>query len=110
MSDTIRPLPWLVLVLASVGLLIASWNVFPTNDEGGMWATNLIGVLATIGLFCAAWLNSSLPKAAGIGFAVLAGIAAILIGALANADSTLITVFCCGCGALIAAGAAASAA
>jgi peptidoglycan/LPS O-acetylase OafA/YrhL len=73
----LRPFGWLLIVAASVGLILATWALYPI-DGTGMWAGYRDGFTATVVLVCAMALNTSLPKRPLLGVAALAGILLIL--------------------------------
>jgi hypothetical protein len=104
MRDTTRLGPWILLILGALGVLLASWNLFP-QDKVGTEIANVVAVIATVSLLDAAWLNSALPRVPGIGIGVLSGAGLILIGALWNNGSTAIAFTSILAGIVVAVGA-----
>jgi drug/metabolite transporter (DMT)-like permease len=105
MNDSTRLGPWLGLILSAFGLLLVAWNLFP-QDPHGTNANNIIAIVATVALLDAAWLNSTLPRMAGIGIGVLCGIGLILLGTFYHGDSNTVAITTVTAGVLVAAFAA----
>lgn len=75
----LAPFGWLLVMLAGIGLIIATWVLYPL-DADGMWAGYRDGFIATIVVACALALNTSLPKRPFIGLLGLCGILLVLFG------------------------------
>lgn len=73
----VRPFGWALIVASSVGLILATWVLYPI-DGTGMWAGYRDGFIATVVLVCAMALNTSLPKRPFLGVVALAGILLVL--------------------------------
>jgi hypothetical protein len=104
--DDMRPIAWLIMMGASAGLLLASWNAFPYGAHG-MHVTNAVSLIATLTILCGAWLRTTLPRAPAVLTAVLCGIVVVLIGAGDHGHSAAVEFWCCSLGAATVFGAAA---
>lgn len=86
----VAPIGWLLIVASAVGLILATWALYPVTSAG-MWAGYRGGVTATIVLLCAMALNTTLPKKPFLAIIALGG--AFLVGsALFLEDPTTIIV------------------
>jgi hypothetical protein len=73
----VSPAGWLLILAAGIGLLLATWTLYPI-DYDGMWAGYRDELIGTVVLICAMWLNTSLPKGPALGLVALGGILAVL--------------------------------
>jgi hypothetical protein len=84
----VRPFGWLLIIAASVGLILATWVLYPI-DGTGMWAGYRDGFTATVVLMCAMALNTSLPKRPFLGVTALAGILLVLFAVFLDDPTTV---------------------
>lgn len=75
----VAPFGWTLVMAASVGLLLATWLLYPL-DADGMWAGYRDGFIATIAIVGALALNTSLPKKPILGLLGLCGVLLVLFG------------------------------
>src|SRR3954469_11026243 len=99
----LRPFGWLLIVAASVGLILATWALYPI-DGTGMWAGYRDGFIATVVLVCAMALRTTLPKRPFVALIALAGILLVLFAVFLD-DPTKIFVSELLAGAVMLAGA-----
>jgi hypothetical protein len=76
-APVVRPLGWVLALAAGLGLILATWVLYPI-DYDGMWAGYRDGVIGTVVVVCAMALNSSLPKQPFLGLLGLSGVLAVL--------------------------------
>jgi len=82
----VGPLGWVLVLVSGIGLILASWLLYPT-DYDGMWAGYRDGVIGTIVILCAMALNTSVPKRPFLGICAICGILLVLFGVfLSNPD------------------------
>lgn len=74
----VSPLGWLLILASGIGLILATWLLYPIGYNG-MWAGYRDGVIGTTIVVCAMWLNTTLPKQPALGLVVLGGILAVLL-------------------------------
>jgi len=86
----LAPLGWILMVVAGLGLALATWVLYPT-DATGMWAGYRDEFIATIVLICAMWLRTSLPAKPALAVVGLCGILLILFAVFLD-DTTKIFV------------------
>lgn len=87
----VAPSGWILIMGASVGLLLATWLLYPL-DADGMWAGYRDGFIATIAIVGALGLNTSLPKRPILGLLGLCGVLLVLFGVfLDNPTKVLIS-------------------
>jgi hypothetical protein len=101
--QVVSPFGWILVVGAAVGLIIATWVLYPI-DGTGMWAGYRDGFIATVVLVCAMALRTSLPKRPSVGVIALAGILLVLFAVFLD-DPTKIFVSELTAGAAMLAGA-----
>jgi hypothetical protein len=73
----VAPLGWILALAAGIGLLLATWAIYP-DDYEGMWAgyrDDLIGIVVVIAALA---LRSSLPKRPAVGLIGLCGALLVL--------------------------------
>jgi hypothetical protein len=75
----LAPLGWLLILTSGIGLMLATWMLYPLDDEG-MWAGYRDGIIATVAVVGALALNTSLPKKPVLGLLGLCGILLVLFG------------------------------
>lgn len=75
----VAPFGWALILSASIGLLLATWLLYPL-DADGMWAGYHDGFIATITIVCALALNSTLPKRPFVAVTGLCGVLLVLFG------------------------------
>jgi hypothetical protein len=92
----VGPLGWALILAAGIGLLLATWVLYPI-DYDGMWAGYRDGLIGTVVLICALWLNTSLPARPALAVIALAGVLSILFGVfLDNSTSVFVTELAAG--------------
>ncbi|MGB0101208.1 MAG: hypothetical protein WBP61_13090 [Nocardioides sp.] len=73
----VAPFGWLLILSAGIGLILATWLVYPP-DYAGMWAGYRDGITATVVVLAALALNTTLPKRPTIAILGLCGILLVL--------------------------------
>jgi hypothetical protein len=87
----LAPFGWLLILVSGIGLILATWVLYPIDDDG-MWAGYRDGIIATVVVLGALALNTSLPKKPVLGLLGLCGILLVLFGIfLDNPTDVLIT-------------------
>jgi hypothetical protein len=71
------PLGWALILVAGIGLILASWLLYGTS-AAGMWAGYRDGIIGTVVVLAAMALNSTLPKQPVLGLLGVCGILLIL--------------------------------
>lgn len=100
----VAPFGWVLAIAGAVGILLATWLVYPLDDDG-MWAGYRGSALGTVALIGAMWLRSSLPAKPAIGLIGLSGVLLVLFGAfLDNPHRVLVSELSAGAVLLLAAG------
>lgn len=69
----LAPLGWIITLMGGIGLILATWLVYPT-DADGMWAGYRDGLLATVVIMTAMALRTSLPRRPLLGLLGLCGV------------------------------------
>jgi hypothetical protein len=82
------PLGWLLILVAGVGLILASWALYGTAADG-MWAGYRDGIIGTIVVLAAMALNSTLPKQPTLGLLGLCGILLILFAVFLDNETVV---------------------
>jgi hypothetical protein len=77
--SVVGPLGWILVLTSGIGLLLATWMLYPT-DYDGMWAGYRDSLIATVVILGAMALNTSLPKRPTLGLLGLSGILLVLFG------------------------------
>lgn len=99
----VRPLGWVLALAAGLGLVLATWVLYPT-DYDGMWAGYRDGVIGTVALIAVMALRSSLPERPSIGVLALCGLAAVLFAVfLDNPQRVLVSELAAGIALLVGA-------
>lgn len=99
----VAPLGWILIVAASVGIIVATWVLYPI-DGTGMWAGYRDGFMAAIALVCAMALNTTLPKRPFLGLIALCGVLMVLTAVFLD-DPTVVVVTELAGGSVLIAGA-----
>ena len=99
----VGPLGLVLVMAAGIGLLLATWLLYPTDAEG-MWAGYYDGFIATIVIIAAMALRTSLPKQPIVGLIGICGILLVLFGVFLD-NSTWVFVAEVVAGGLLLAGA-----
>ena len=73
----VAPFGWMLALGAGIGLILATWMLYPT-DYDGMWAGYRDGIIGALVIIAAMWLRSSLPAAPALALIGLCGVAAVL--------------------------------
>ena len=97
----VAPFGWVLIVGAAVGIIIATWVLYPT-DGTGMWAGYRDGFMATICLASACALNTSLPKRPFLGVIGLCGVLMVLLAVFLDDPTVIFVTEIVGGGVLIA--------
>jgi hypothetical protein len=100
----VAPLGWVLAISGAVGLLLATWLVYPI-DYDGMWAGYRGGIIGTVALVAAMSLRTSLPARPAIGLIGLCGVLLVLFGVfLDNPHRVLVSELAAGVVLMLAAG------
>lgn len=97
----VAPLGLVLIVLASVGIIIATWTLYPI-DATGMWAGYRDGFMATIALACAMALPTTLPAKPFLGVIALCGALMVFLAVFLDDPTTIFVTELVGGGVLIA--------
>jgi hypothetical protein len=76
-SPVAGPLGWVLVLAAGIGLMLASWTIYPT-DYDGMWAGYRDGLIATVAVIAALALRSSLAGRVSLAVLALCGLLLVL--------------------------------
>ncbi len=96
------PLGWLLALAGGVGLLLATWLVYPT-DYDGMWAGYVGGIIGTVVLVAVMVLRTSVPASPAIGVIGLSGVLLVLFAVfLDNPHRVLVSELAAGIVLLLA--------
>lgn len=102
------PVGWVLALSGAVGLLLATWMVYPL-DYDGMWAGYRGGLIGTVVLVAVMWLRSSFPAMPAVGVIGLSGALLVLLGVfLDNPTAVMVSELSAGVVLLLAAGLLAS--
>lgn len=74
----VAPFGWLLILLAGIGFILASWVVYAPDNYAAMWAGYRDGVIGTVAVLCAMALRTTLPKAPALALCGLLGVVAVL--------------------------------
>jgi hypothetical protein len=97
----VSPFGWALVVTAGIGLLLASWALYP-NDYDGMWAGYRGSLIGTVVLVAAMALRSTLPKRPVLGLIGLCGVLLVLFAVfLAEGAQVFVTELVAGITLLI---------
>ncbi|MFC7494196.1 MULTISPECIES: hypothetical protein [unclassified Nocardioides] len=103
-APVMAPFGWLLILLAGLGLILATWLVYGTEYDG-MWAGYRDGIIGTAVVLCAMALNTSLPQKPILGVVGLCGILLILFAVfLDNETAVFVAELAAGIGMLVGAG------
>ena len=104
----VAPLGWALALAGAIGLLLATWLLYPLHADG-MWAGYRGSGIGTVVLIAAMSLRSSLPAKPAIGLIGLSGVALVLFAVfLDNPTRVLVPELLSGAVLLLAAGLLAS--
>ncbi len=100
----VAPLGWLLALVGGIGLVLATWLIYPIDDDG-MWAGYRGGVIGTVVILAAMSLRTSLPARPAIGLIGLSGVLLVFFAVfLDNAHRVLVSELAAGIVLLLAAG------
>ncbi len=100
----IAPFGWLLALVGGVGLLLATWLIYPI-DYDGMWAGYRGNLIGTVVVVAAMWLRTSLPARPAIGVIGLCGVLLVLFAVfLDNSQRVLVSELAAGIVLLLGAG------
>ncbi|HEY0951982.1 hypothetical protein [Nocardioides sp.] len=100
----VAPLGWLLALSGGVGLLLATWLVYPT-DYDGMWAGYVGSIVGTVVLLAAMVLRTSFPARPAIGVIGLSGVLLVMLGVFRDSShAVLVTELAAGIVLLLATG------
>ncbi|MDI6908381.1 hypothetical protein [Nocardioides sp.] len=100
----VAPFGWLLALLGGVGLILATWLIYPL-DEDGMWAGYRGSLIGTVVIVAALWLRTSLPARPAIGLIGLSGVLLVLFAVfLDNSQRVLVSELVAGIVLLLGAG------
>lgn len=100
----VAPFGWVLAIAGAVGLLLATWLIYPL-DDAGMWAGYRGGIIGTVAIVAAMSLRTSLPERPAISVIALCGALLVLFGVfLDNPQKVLVSELSAGAVLLLAAG------
>jgi len=100
----VAPLGWFLALGGGIGLLLATWLVYPT-DYDGMWAGYVGSILGTLVLLAVMVLRTSLPARPAIGVIGLSGVLLVLLAVFRDSShKVLVTELAAGMVLLLATG------
>jgi hypothetical protein len=103
-APVMAPLGWLLILVAGIGLILASWLLYGTAAEG-MWAGYWAGIIGTVVVLCAMGLNTTLPKQPLLGICGLSGVVLILFAVFLDRETAVfVTELVAGIGLLVGVG------
>ena len=102
------PVGWVLALSGAVGLLLATWLVYPL-DYDGMWAGYRGSLIGTVVIVAVMWLRSSFPAMPAVGLIGICGALLVLFGVfLDNPTAVTVSELSAGVVLLLAAGLLAS--
>jgi drug/metabolite transporter (DMT)-like permease len=100
----VAPFGWLLALIGGIGLLLATWLIYPT-DYDGMWAGYRGSLIGTVVILAAMSLRTSLPARPAIALIGLCGVLLVLFAVfLDNSHRVLVSELAAGIVMLLGAG------